>query len=100
MDTLSISRFVPLTLLVACAPLAAQTPTVDTTTVTITYTGSTFPSPQSVHVFNASNVSARISANIQADGSVASSAGNTPGVFVQNVTPTSTTTASVNIGVD
>ena len=50
-----------------------------------------------MHVSNATNVTARISANIQSDGSMANTAS---GVFVQNVTPTGATTASVNIGTD
>src|SRR5215831_7106738 len=96
MDTLHIFRISLLILPIACAPLAAQ-PSVDTASVTITYTGTASPNTAAVHVSNAANVTARISPNLQSDGNLVNTSS---GVFVQNVTPTSATTASVNIGTD
>jgi uncharacterized protein (TIGR03437 family) len=97
MDSYRIFRIFLLALLATGAPLAAQT--VDTQSVTITYNGSSSANTATVHVTNASNVTARIGKNLDSTGTLVTSAGNTPGVFVQNVSD-SANGALVNIGTD
>jgi uncharacterized protein (TIGR03437 family) len=66
--------------------LAAQTPTADVSTVTINYTGTAAANTGTVNVSNATNLSARISVNIDGNGNpVSAGAGvSAAGVFVFN----------------
>src|SRR5262249_34960554 len=93
MHSLRIARFFVLTALLSSARLGAQS--VDTQSVTITYNGSSGATTATVHIANASNVTVRISANIDSNGNLVTSSVNTPGVFTENHD-----NAAVNIGTE
>jgi uncharacterized protein (TIGR03437 family) len=95
MDSFRKLRGISLTLVLACAPLAAIT--VDTQSVTITYkVGTSGPNTGTVNISNATHVTARISKNIQGDGSLSTlSVGDAPGVFTKSYSDT-----AVYIGTD
>ena len=88
MHSFRIFQYFLFALLIICAPLAAQS--VDTQSVTITYNGSSSPNTATINVTNATNVTARIGTNLNDTGVTVSSGGDTPGVFVQNVSANAT----------
>src|SRR6476646_4561925 len=84
MHSIRICCFTLAPLLIACYPALAQ-PTADAQSVTITYTGSAGANTASVNISNATNVSARISPNLGANGSLVNSSDPGTAVFTQNV---------------